>query len=197
MKNNWKTINWQFIQYIQLKTGFLTTVTNNREKGLFHFVKRQADSNADQVKTNCNTLQQMLAFFTTSSYISKIKLDNYIIPVRSKNTPGRKGRPSSHNQSTILLTRRQKLPVHPLNIFAATYTGDWVIFGVRDRPTESNLNKDELTGKTVKACCIIQTHWQKLTQGQGCPRNHWNGRNNLHCICIHKGMRSNHMVLNT
>lgn len=65
----------------------------------------------------------------------------------------------------------------------------WLLLGVfqrqRDRPTESDPSRDGLTGKTVKACCIIQTHWQKLTQGQGCPRNHWDGRTNLHCVCYY------------
>lgn len=171
----WKTTDKQsqlavYTVHIVENCGFLTTVTNNGHSG-----KKSVGlkvSFCKQVKTNCNTLQQMLGFLLLPRMSVKW---NWI-------TMSYKFAAKTHLEGKE----------DPLPTIKAQY-----YIGKKARLKESNPNRDGLTGKTVKACCIIQTHWQKLTQGQGCPRNHWNGRNNLHCICTQRAMRSNHMVLNT
>ncbi len=60
--------------------------------------------------------------------------------------------------------------------------------------------KDGMSRETAAACCIIKTHTNthththrhKPTLGQGCPRNHWNGRNNLHYICCTLSLAHTH-----
>lgn len=191
--------------WIRIWFCFLTIVNRWKKRCFsvlwFHFDRRQADSNAEQIKTNCNQFQHMsvlLKLPCTSLKTSWITLSQQLTAKHckvnlnknlcfSKERPGRKERPHIFPQAkyNITLLRRQNCLAHPLNIWVATCTGFyWGFFqSQRDRLTESDPSRDGLTGKTVKACCIIQTHWQKLTQGQGCPRNHWDGRTNLHCVC--------------
>lgn len=130
----------------------------------------QKTSNEEQIKTNCNQFQQMLAFFMlpctslnpnciTLSYQltakdCKVKLNKNLY--FSKERPGRVERPhicpqAKHN---ITLIRRQKLLAHALYIWVASYTGFyWVIFRVRGPDSQNQIQAE--MGRLVRLLKLV------------------------------------------
>lgn len=125
----------------------------------FHFDRRQADSDAEQIKTNCNQLQHMSVFLKLpctslkSNWITlsqqftakhcKVNLNKNLC--FSKERPGRKERPHIFPQAkyNITLIRRQNCLAHLLYIRVATCTGFfWGFFSVRETDSQNQIQAE-------------------------------------------------------